>query len=235
MKYRVASGCLLLVHLLFGANLLVNPSFELWLDTLGVHMPLGWLTSEILRSGSARRDSNSHSGEWSVRLVGQDTAAFVSSAALVRPGRSYRFTGYARCPGVLGGSFALQFLSLSGRPIGGPQLIPVFYSGTVYRGYSQWVTSPDSAFVISVSCATLSGAELYVDDITLDDTTVQAVEEQSAGALHRRSIRKFLVIGARRARITPGHVYDCLGRQARGMPVPGVYFFTGWSGGISGN
>lgn len=223
MRHVLIAG-LLLVQVAVGTNILINPSFELWIDTLGVHLPLGWLTSEIIHPGSARKDSASHSGEWSVRLLGQDTAAFVSSAALVSPGKHYRFNGYARCPGVLGGSFVLQFLSLLGSPIGYPELIPVFYSGSAYRSYSRWVTAPDSASFISVSCATLAGAEVYVDDVTLDDTTVQSIEERTWGIARSKLIRKWVVMRASTTNKAVKAAYDCLGRRAHGRLVPGVYF-----------
>ncbi len=222
MRSLLTTG-LLLANITLGANILINPSFELWIDTLGVHLPLGWLTSEIVYHGSARKDSASHSGEWCVRLVGQDTSAFVSSAAIVTPGKHYHFTGYARCAGVLGGSFVLQFLSLLGSPVGYPELIPVFYSGNAYRSYSRWVTAPDSAALLSVSCATLSGAELYVDDVTLEDTTVQAVQEYSPLAARPELVRRIVLLsGALPEGIEPA--YDCLGRRVYGRLARGIYF-----------
>ncbi len=59
-------------------NIIPNPSFEYWIDTLGVHLPLGWLTSEPLHPGSAVKSTESHTGSYCVKLMGGDTAAFVS-------------------------------------------------------------------------------------------------------------------------------------------------------------
>jgi hypothetical protein len=208
-----------------GANILLNPSFELWMDTIGVHMPVGWYTSEGLFPGSALKDSGSHSGQWCVHLTGGDTAAFMTTATLVRPGNHYEFTGFARVPGVLAGTFALQFLSLMGGLIGTPELIPVYYSGTTYRDYSRWVTAPDSAMFLSVSFATLPGAAAFVDDVTLDDTTVRALLERPAAAVRRLGPRKSVILRADGEwRTANGVRFDALGRCVRGSARPGVYF-----------
>jgi hypothetical protein len=214
--------CALCASTAFGVNILPNPSFETWIGSV----PLGWLTSELLFPGSALRDSNSHTGTYCVKLIGGDTAAFMSSATVAQPGRHYEFSGFARVPGVLGGSFVLQFLSLSGGAVGSPELIPIYYSGNSYREYSRWVTAPDSATFLSVSCATLPNVTAYIDDVTVDDTTLTAIDETDAAALRATPLvpRKLVVLGRGLGRIeTEAVMFDPLGRRLT-RPARGVAF-----------
>jgi len=205
-----------------GLNILPNPSFETWIG--GV--PLGWLTSELLYPGSAVQDSNCHTGVYCVKLVGGDTSAFMSSATIVRSGSHYQFSGFARVPGVVGGSFVLQFLNLTGGAVGTPELLPIYYSGNNYREYSRWVTAPDSATFLSVSCATLPNVTAYIDDVTVDDTTLTAIDETDAAALRATPLvpRKLVVLGRGLGRIeTEAVMFDPLGRRLT-RPARGVAF-----------
>lgn len=208
----------------FGTNIILNPSFETWLGSV----PLGWLSSEPLYPGSATRDSNALSGRWCVRLNSADTTAFVSTATVVRAGFSYRFSGFARVPGVLGGSFVLQFLSLAGGAVGSPVMLPAYYSGSSYRQYSRWVTAPDSAALLSVSFVSVLGAVAYVDSVTLDDTTLTAVEEPAVCSPGRRRVAsKLVVVGKAQRTVGAGErVYDPLGRSrtAGGALPRGIWF-----------
>ena len=222
MRIVVVLVCLAVVAgPLPATNILLNSSFESWL--FGVPVP--WLTSELLYPGSAVQDSNSNTGDYCVKLSG-DTAAFVGTLAIVTPGRSYEFSGYARVPGVLGGSFLLAFLSLQGDTLGLPELLPVYYSGTTYRQYTRWVTAPESAAGIAVSFASLAGLEAYIDDVTLDDTTSGAIAESPA--LPRRvdsRPRKILSIaGSRDHAATAAPLYDPLGRRVAASARSGVHF-----------
>jgi len=219
--------CVLLaavVSLGLGANILPNPSFEVWLDSLGVPMPFGWLTSEYLYPGSALKDTQANSGNYCVRLAGGDTSAFVMSATVVRQGYHYEFAGHALVPGVVGGTFILQFLTLMGNPVGVPELLPVYYSGS-YRRYSRWITAPDSALLLSVSLVTLPGAEVLVDDVTVEDSTIAGVESEPEPGRARTFRRKVVVAGARptAALTEAGPLYDALGRRTAVVGA-GVYF-----------
>jgi len=223
---RVSKYCLLVAVAAASAvatNILPNPSFEFWLG----NMPVGWVTSEPLYPGSALPDSGSHSGALCVKLTGGDTSAFMSSATLIRTGYHYRFAGFARVPGTLGGSFVLQFLSLTGGTVGLPELVPVYYSGTNYREYSRWVTAPDSAVFLAVAFATLPGVTAYVDDVTVDDTTLVGIDDAGpAGAGPDRMQLRKVVVPVARASVSgqrSGRVwYDALGRRT--TPVRwGVY------------
>jgi len=228
--YVTMKKTLTTIALLCGAgtavNILPNPSFEVWLDTIGVNLPLGWLTSELGHPGSATKDSNSHTGAWCVHLVASETAAYVATTTIVRQGYSYQFSGWVRTPQVLGGSFVLEWLTMLGLPIGLPIVIPAYYS-TGYREYSRWVTAPDSAFFIAVSFATLPGTQAYLDDVTLEDTALVVFEERPSARVERVRPRKVLVIGAPGSGLLPdGRPYDLLGRRVSGAALtrPGVYF-----------
>ncbi|MEO0085536.1 MAG: hypothetical protein ABIK37_02770 [candidate division WOR-3 bacterium] len=205
-------------------NILPNPSFEVWLDSLGVSMPLGWLTSEYLYPGSAVKDTQANTGDFCLRLVGGDTSAFTTSVTVVRSGYHYEFAGHTKVPVVLGGSFVLQFLSLLGQPVGLPQLVPV-YNSSSYRRYSRWVTAPDSALFLSVTFATLPGVEVRVDDITVEDTTLAGIDSEPVAPVRRPGWRKVVVAGAWSSPDggKPGRLYDALGRPADGRRA-GVYF-----------
>jgi hypothetical protein len=210
------------VGLLPAANILTNSSFETWL--FGV--PLGWLSSELLYPGTAVQDSNSNTGSYCVKLSGADTAAFVGTVAAVTPGRDYGFSGYARVPGALGGSFLLAFFTLQGDTLGLPELLPVYYSDTTYRQYTGWVTAPESAAMIAVSFATLAGLEAYVDDVTLEDTVTGGVAdapgwERTSGLRPRKVLS---VAGSQGATSASLPAYDALGRRVAVAARSGVYF-----------
>ncbi|GEM_PF-974372 len=205
------------------ANILPNSSFENWL--FGI--PVGWLTSQLLYPGSAVQDSvSSHTGICSVKLTSTDTAAFVTTAVAVTPGRSYYFSGYALVAGTLGGSFALLFLTAQGDTLGNPVLLPVYYSGSEYHEYNTWVTAPESAAGLAVAFATLAGLEANIDDMTLDDTTSGGVEESPALArVAGTGPRKVLsVAGSSDFAAGPAASYDAIGRRVAGRPRSGVYF-----------
>jgi hypothetical protein len=225
MRSCVLIGCLLaLAGPLPAANILLNSSFELWLAGL----PVGWLTSELLHPGSAVQDSGSNSGTYCVKLAGGDSAAFVSTATVVRAGYSYNFSGFVRVPGLLGGSFVLQFLSLQGGAVGSPELLPAYLSGESYREYTRWVTAPESAALLSVSFATLPSLEAYIDDVTLDDTTLAGIEESPASLPAGRSGPRKVVslTGPPDHLATPAVVFDPLGRRVAGRPARGGVYFV---------
>lgn len=229
MRLCVVCVCVLaLAGPLPATNILLNSSFEFWFG--GV--PIGWLSSELLYPGSAVQDSGSNSGTYCVKLAGGDTAAFVSTATVVRAGYSYNFSGFVRVPGLLGGSFVLQFLSLQGGGVGSPELLPAYYSGESYREYTRWVTAPDSAVLLSVSFATLPSVAAYVDDVTLDDTTLAGVEEEREKGIEgvrerETNVRKVVGLWAGPERAGSGvQLYDPLGRRVAGRPARGGVYFV---------
>jgi hypothetical protein len=161
---------LLVVLPLAAQNILPNPGFETWLDTIGVNMPLGWLTSELTRPGSAAKTTDSHTGSYAVELYSGDTAAYLASTTLIRPGASYDFSGFAKTSALLGGSYVITWLSLLGGFVGTPVLIPVLRN-TSYHETARRVTAPDSAVFAIVAFASLPGATVDIDDITFTPVT----------------------------------------------------------------
>ena len=223
---RIARLCLVLAAFspAWGLNIIVNPSFEYWL--LG--SPVAWLTSNPAAESSVVRDTDAHSGDYCAKLVGSDTAAFVTSATIVRPGFHYEFTGFTRVPGILPSSFILQFTTLLADPVGLPEIIPVIYSGQSYRKYSRWITAPDSARFLSVTFTTLPHGTAYVDDVTLDDTTLSAVAEpeEPIPAPAAPVTHKLIVPMGASVSLDPGvQAYDLTGRKTTSSCLkPGVYF-----------
>jgi len=203
-------------------NILLNSSFETWL--LGV--PIPWLTSEFLYPGTAVQDSNSRTGTYCVKLSGADTAAFVGTVVAVTPGRSYEFSGYARVPGVLGGSFLLAFLTSRGDSVGSPELLPAYYSDTTYRQYTRWVTAPESAAMIAVSFATIAGLVAYVDDVTLDDTVTGGIADSPVRprASGSRPFKVLSIAGSPGPTVASLPIYDPLGRRLARCARSGVCF-----------
>jgi hypothetical protein len=157
---------LFLVFPLPAQNILANSSFETWLDTIGVNMPLGWVTSELTHPGSAAKTTDAHTGSLAVELYSADTAAFAATTTLVSPGTSYDFSGFVKTQSLLGGSFVLSWLSLLGSPIGTPALIPILRN-TSYHEYARRLVAPDSAAFVVVACVTVLGSTVNVDDVTL--------------------------------------------------------------------
>ncbi len=180
--FRMKSSRILLFNLILltfviGQNILINPSFEIWLDTLGVNMPLGWFTSEFNFPGSATKTTDAHTGNFALKLIGGDSIAFATTTALVQANRQYNFNGWCKCPSYLGGSFILNWLSLFGNPVGIPTIFPITMS-TNYRNYSGTVTAPDSAVFVLVTVSALPQATVYVDDVTLDSIVSELNENQ---------------------------------------------------------
>ena len=158
-------------------NILINPSFEVWLDTLGINLPLGWVTSEITFPGSATKSTDAHTGDFAVKLVGGDSIAFAATTTLVSPGNQYDFSGWCKCPSILGGSFLIAWLTLFGQSVGTPTFVPIIFSNN-YRRYTSSLTAPDSAFFVVVTAAALMQATIYVDDVTLDTVATGVKENQ---------------------------------------------------------
>lgn len=226
MKIKIFSSVFIL-SLSFAVNILPNPSFEIWLDTLGVNLPLGWLTSEVIRSGSAVKSTSARTGQFCVNLLGSDTVAFVTTTALVRGGLSYLFSGWAKTQNALPGSFTLQFLTILGNPIGNPTLLPVYFS-TTYREYRTWVTAPESAFFLICALITAPNTSTFVDDVTLDDTSYHAIEEEKGTPLSFPLLSSStLKFSLEKKEFVSVFIYNLLGEAIRkaelGFLPPGSY------------
>jgi hypothetical protein len=123
----------------------------------------------------------------------------------------------------------LQFLSLAGGAVGSPELLPVYYSGTSYREYSRWITAPDSAVFLAVAFATLPGVQVFVDDVTVDDTTLVGVSEPEPVVSRSGRIAVRKVVRAGSDAVLPAasrsrEWFDLLGRRVLEPTRAGVLF-----------
>lgn len=103
MKLKFIILSILISSSCFAQNILLNSSFEQWFDTLGVQMPIGWLTSTFMYDSSATKSSTSHSGSYAVKLYNDSSIALVGTIAMVEGNRNYFFSGWAKCPSFLEG------------------------------------------------------------------------------------------------------------------------------------
>jgi hypothetical protein len=158
-------------------NVLLNSSFELWLDSVGIRMPFGWYTSEPTDSGSATRTTDMHSGIYAIKLTGSDTLAYAMTLSICVTGHNYYFSGWCKSTSLIAGSFVITWLKLSQQPIMDPVIIPIFLN-TSYHNYTQMVQAPDSAVLVNVDILALPNVTIYADDITLRDTVIAGIEEQ---------------------------------------------------------
>lgn len=157
-------------------NLILNSSFEIWLDSMGVRMPFGWYTSEASDSGSAVRTTDAHSGIYALKLTGSDTMAYASTITYCQVGRNYYFSGWAKSTAFIAGSFIITWLKLSQEPVTDPVIIPIFRR-TSYYNHTRIVQAPDSAIMVNINVVAFPGVTIYVDDVTLRDTVLVGVEE----------------------------------------------------------
>lgn len=157
-------------------NLILNSSFELWLDSMGVRMPFGWYTSEASDSGSAVRTTDAHSGLYALQLNGSDTMAYASTVTYCQAGHNYYFSGWTKSNAFIAGSFIITWLKLSQEPLMDPVIIPILRH-TSYYNHTQIVHAPDSAILVNVNVVALPGVTIYVDDVTLRDTVLVGIEE----------------------------------------------------------
>lgn len=158
------------------SNILLNSSFELWLDSVGIRIPFGWYTSEPQDSGSATRTTDMHSGIYAVKLTGSDTSAYATTLSICVPGRYYYFSAWSKSTSLIAGSFIITWLKLSQQPVTDPVIIPIFWN-TSYHNYTQMLQAPDSTVLVNVSIVTLPYITIFIDDVTLSDTVLSGVEE----------------------------------------------------------
>jgi len=175
----------------FSQNILINPSFEIWLDTLGVPMPLGWFTSELSFPNSATKTTDAKSGNFAVKLTAGDSSAFIITTSIARPNRTYDFSGWAKTQNFVGGSFIITLLNIFGQPIGSPILVPVTLSSS-YRNYLRQLTSPDSSAFVVVAMTTIPNVTVYVDSVTLI-TQLFGIEENQFESSRVKELMSFEV------------------------------------------
>ena len=157
-------------------NMLLNSSFELWIDSVGIRMPFAWYTSEANDSGSATRTTDMHTGIFALKLTGSDTLAYAMTLSLCTTGHNYCFSGWTKSTSFIAGSFIITWLKLSQEPLMDPVIIPILRN-TSYHNYTQIVQAPDSAVLVNVDVIVLPDVTINVDDITLRDTVLTGIEE----------------------------------------------------------
>jgi hypothetical protein len=101
-------------------NMLLNSSFELWFDSLGIRMPFAWYTSEANDSGSATRTTDMHTGIYALKLTGSDTIAYAMTLSFCTAGHNYYFSGWTKSTVYIAGSFIITWLKLSQQPLMDP-------------------------------------------------------------------------------------------------------------------
>jgi hypothetical protein len=163
--------------------MLLNSSFELWFDSLGIRMPFAWYTSEANDSGSATRTTDMHTGIYALKLTGSDTLAYAMTLSLCTAGHNYSFSGWTKSTSFIAGSFIITWLKLSQQPVMDPVIIPILRN-TSYHNYTQIVQAPDSAVLVNVNVVALPGVTITVDDVTLRDTVLTGIEDNSATTIN---------------------------------------------------
>jgi len=158
-------------------------------------MPLGWYTSEANDSGSAVRTTDMHSGLYALKLTGSDTLAYATTLSFCTAGRYYNFSGWSKVTSssYIGGSYIITWLKLSQQPVINPVIIPILRH-TSYYNNTQIVQAPDSAVMVSVEIVALPGMIVYVDDVTLSDTILTAIDENEIAGVALRQQRNDFVI-----------------------------------------
>ncbi len=158
-------------------NILLNSSFELWLDSVGIRIPFGWYTSEPQDPGTAIRVMDPHTGIYAMQLNGSDTSAYAVTLSICFPGRYYNFSGWCKSNSLIAGTFIITWLKLSSQPVTDPVIIPI-YRSTAWRQYTQLLQCPESTALVNVNIVTLPYISITVDDVTLTDTTLSGIEEK---------------------------------------------------------
>lgn len=168
-----------LVSVVSAQNIILNSSFELWLDSLGIRMPFGWYTSEAQDSGSAIRVIDPRSGVFALKLNGSDSVAYATTLSFCFAGRNYYFSGWCKTTSLIAGAFVINWLNRAQQPVADPVIVPI-YRSTSYRQYTQILQAPDSAVLVNLNIVALSYISITVDDVTLTDTVLTGIEEQSS-------------------------------------------------------
>lgn len=175
--------CLLVVVGLFGAtvcqsaNLLINPGFETWIDTLGIQMPLGWGTSGLIDPNSAYKSTHAHSGSFSIAL-GQTglTPGFATTAALIVGGTHYDLSAWYDIPAFLGsGTVSLIQFDSNDSVVGSDLGFLPFTMG--WTQYTLGIDAEASA-VLALLLFTGVSDTVFLDDAVFDGEPGTGVNER---------------------------------------------------------
>lgn len=214
------------------ANILPNPGFEDWIDTLGVQMPAGWFTSAIIDSNSAYKSTHFHGGSYSLALANPGTAmGFGTTRLSIVGGTHYDFSMFYDVP-ALNGAGAILLIELDdGDSTVGEHVQVLTYSS----GWSQYSTGFDAhpaAVSIDVVLSTASDT-IFFDDGILDGEPGTGVNER--GPIRALANTPLLRISPNPCRemvtivAVPGQpggselkIYDASGRFVRRYAVSGA-------------
>ncbi|MEO0131531.1 MAG: hypothetical protein ABIK73_01125 [candidate division WOR-3 bacterium] len=226
-KLRILIYISLFTNLLSAQNLIINPGFELWLDSLGVSMPLGWLTSEPTYPGTATRSTDAHTGLYSLRVysISFETLGVATTYSLVSRNRRYIFQGYVKTNSSLAGGFVFIWQTFAFETLGTPVVVPI-YQAPNWTLIRQVLNSPDSAQLVSVNILALPNASLLVDDVSLIDSTVSFITEENKTVI-KSKIDYFITHTNHLQQFRNQEIYDPLGRRLNWPITPqasGVYF-----------
>ena len=230
--------CLLVVAGLSGAtvcqsvNLLINPGFETWIDTLGIQMPLGWATSGLVDPNSAYRSTRAHSGSFSLAL-GQtgSTPGLATTAAFIVGGTHYDLSVWYDIPAFIGsGTVSLTQFDSNDSMVGSDLGFLPFTMG--WTQYTLGIDAEPGA-VLAVLLFTGVSDTAFLDDAVFDGEPGTGVNERKP--IHTVATGPLLNISPNPCRGSakvvaildhPGssemRIYDTSGRLVRRYAVSGT-------------
>lgn len=165
-------------------NLLQNPGFETWFDSLGVQVPEWWVTSAFVDSGSAYRSNHAYSGNYSIALGKTVTIqGFAISLVPIVGGTHYDFSLWLDIPALMGiGSFHITQLDINDSIVDF-NMTNSFHTTDWMRYAWAMDAHPNAVWAL----VTLSAVEdtTFFDELTLDG-------EPGTGVSERKSIHTVL-------------------------------------------
>jgi len=242
-EMRYMTVCLfLLALLLIGsvsecANILPNPGFENWVDTVGVQMPLPWLTTAILDSAGAYKSSNAHSGSYSLALaMSESLPGAATTAVLIEGGTHYDFSMYYATSSF--GSAGIIVLVESDADSNLVEHLQMLSYTPSWSQVSMGFNAHPSALLLTILLTSLSET-IFFDDGVLDGLPGTGVNERiAAGSTRdplvlnvspnpcRGSVRIVVALGET-ARGTLG-VHDVSGKLVKSYDVRGARGAVVW-------
>jgi hypothetical protein len=234
MRY-VTMSLFLLALLLTGsvsecANILPNPGFEDWVDTVGVEMPLPWITTAILDSAGAYKSTNAHGGSYSLALaMAESLPGAATTAILIEGGTHYDFYMYYTVSSLASAGIIVLVESDADS-----NLVEHLQMLSYTPGWSQVSMGFDahpSAILLTILLTSLSET-IFFDDGVLDGLPGTGLAEHSAGGSDRDPLRLTvspnpcrestrIVLASGGVRQADLEIYDMSGRLVRSFRVEG--------------
>ena len=180
MRYVVVG--LLLVVVFSGvstsraANILPNPGFENWFDTLSIQMPVGWLTTAPLDPNSAYRSTRAHSGSYSLALgTTSGYQGVATTAVMVVGGTHYDFSFYYNIPSWVGIAMVILAEVDSGDSIVA-QHLQLLSNTFAWSQFTLGFDAHPAAVIFDVVFTSLVDT-VFIDDGNLDGQSGTGVDE----------------------------------------------------------